>query len=162
MDVARVAGSPRDPIKMDRLLRALARHVSTEVAVSTLAADAGGADGALSWGTVADYLDVLERLMILEEQPAWAPHMRSKTVVRTSSKRHFVDPSLAVAALGGSPERLLSDLNLMGLDVRIDGGPRVAGPCPTARWPGPALPRQECSRSMRSCNSTTADGRRSK
>jgi uncharacterized protein len=115
VDVGRVAGSPRDPLRMERLLRSLARNVTTEVAVSTLAADAGDVDGPMSWHTVADYLEVLERLMVIEEQPAWAPHMRSKAALRTSPKRHFVDPSLAVAALAGSPKRLLADLNLMGL-----------------------------------------------
>ncbi|MDZ7732994.1 MAG: DUF4143 domain-containing protein [Acidimicrobiia bacterium] len=62
-----------------------------------------------------DYLDVLGRLMVVEDQPAWSPHMRSKAQLRRSPKRHFVDPSLAVAALRGSPERLLADLNLFGL-----------------------------------------------
>ena len=52
--------------------------------------------------------------MIVEDQPAWAPHLRSRTRLRAASKRHFVDPSLAVAAVGGSPARLLDDLNLMG------------------------------------------------
>lgn len=115
VDVGRVAGNPRDPVKMEQLLRSLARNVATEVAISVLAADAGGADGPLSRNTAADYLNVLERLMIIEDQPPWAPHMRSKAALRSSPKRHFVDPSLAVAALGGSPERLLGDLNLLGL-----------------------------------------------
>ena len=53
--------------------------------------------------------------MIVEDLPAWAPHMRSKATLRSSPKRHLVDPSLAVAALGAGPERLLADLNLLGL-----------------------------------------------
>jgi len=53
--------------------------------------------------------------MVIEDQPAWAPHLRSRANLRTSPKRHFVDPSLAVAALGAGPERLLADLNLLGL-----------------------------------------------
>jgi uncharacterized protein len=115
VDVGRVAGARRDPARVGRLLRSLARNVATEAAVTVLAADAGGADGALSRTTVADYLDILERLMILENQPAWAPHLRSKAVLRSAPKRHFVDPSLAVAALGASPARLLRDLSLFGL-----------------------------------------------
>ena len=53
--------------------------------------------------------------MVIEDQPAWAPHLRSRASLRLSSKRHFVDPSLAVAALGAGSERLLDDLNLLGL-----------------------------------------------
>lgn len=115
VDVSRVAGSRRDPARVGRLLRSLARNSATEVAVSVLATDAGGADGALDRHTVAEYLTILERLMILEDQRAWAPHLRSRANLRSSPKRHFVDPSLAVAAFGAGPERLLADLNLLGL-----------------------------------------------
>jgi hypothetical protein len=115
VDVGRVTGERRDPTKMGRLMVSLARNVGTEVGVSVLAADAGGADGPLSRHTVYDYLSVLERLMIIEDQPAWAVHMRSKAILRSSPKRHFVDPSLAAAALAATPARLLADLNLLGL-----------------------------------------------
>jgi predicted AAA+ superfamily ATPase len=89
--------------------------VATEVKLSTLAADAGGADGPLDPRTVADHLQALERLMVLENQPAWRPHLRSKAALREAPRRHFCDPSLAVAALGGSPDRLLKDLEWLGL-----------------------------------------------
>jgi predicted AAA+ superfamily ATPase len=115
VDVSRVAGSRRDPARVERLLRSLARNTSTEVAASVLAADAGGGDGPLDRHTVAEYLNILDRLMVVEDQPAWAPHLRSRAALRTSPKRHFADPSLAVAALGAGPERLLQDLNLLGL-----------------------------------------------
>ena len=115
VDVSRVAGSRRDPARIERLLRSLARNVATEVAITVLAADAGGGDGPLDRHSVAEYLNILERLMVIEDQPAWAPHLRSRANLRTSPRRHFVDPSLAVAALGAGPERLLSDLNLLGL-----------------------------------------------
>jgi predicted AAA+ superfamily ATPase len=52
--------------------------------------------------------------MIVEDQPAWGPHLRSRYPARVTAKRHFVDPSLAVAALGTSPKRLLLDLNFLG------------------------------------------------
>lgn len=115
VDVSRVAGSSRDPARVERLLRSLARNTSTEVALTVLAADAGGGDGPLDRHTVGEYLNILDRLMIIEDQPAWAPHLRSRATLRKSAKRHFVDPSLAVAALGAGPERLLGDLNLLGL-----------------------------------------------
>jgi len=114
-DVSRVAGRRRDPAKIGQLLKSLARNVATEVSIKVLAADAGGSDDPLARNTVADYLNILERLMIIEDQPAWAPHMRSKAILRSSPKRHFVDPSLAVAAMAGSPSRLLRDPNLLGL-----------------------------------------------
>ena len=92
VDLGRVAGGHRDPAKVARLLKSLARNVSTEVSISVLAADTGGADGPLSRTTVAEYLSVLERLMVVENQPSWAPHLRSRAILRSSSKRHFVDP----------------------------------------------------------------------
>lgn len=114
VDVSRVEDTRRDPERVRRLLRSLARNVATEVSISTLASDAGGSDGALARDTVRDYLRALERLMIIEDQPAWAPHLRSRSVLRQSAKRHFVDPSLAVAALRATPDRLLKDLELFG------------------------------------------------
>jgi len=59
--------------------------------------------------------EALERLMVLENQPAWRPYLRSKAALREAPRRHFCDPSLAVAALGGSPDRLLKDLEWLGL-----------------------------------------------
>lgn len=115
VDVSRVDGSRRDPGRVGRLMRSLARNTATEVATTVLAADAGGGDGPLSRHTVAAYLGILERLMVTEDQPAWAPHLRSRANLRSSPKRHFVDPSLAVAALGAGPESLRADLNLLGL-----------------------------------------------
>lgn len=115
VDVQGIAGARRDPSRLERLLRSLARNTATEVATAVLAADAGGGDGALDRHTVAEYVNVLERLMVLEDQPAWAPHLRSRASLRRSPKRHFVDPSLAVAALGSGPERLLADLDFLGL-----------------------------------------------
>lgn len=107
-------GTRRDPAKIAELLRSIARNSGTYASNTTLAADAGDPDDALSRDTVRAYLSALERLMIVEDQPAWAPHLRSKSRIRSASKRHFVDPSLAVAALRASPQRLLEDLELLG------------------------------------------------
>ena len=114
VDVGRVDGTRRDPGRVSRLIASLARNVATHASATTLASDTGGADGALKDDTVREYIGVLERLMVVEDQPAWAPHLRSKHRLRTAPKRHFVDPSLAVAALGATPDRLLRDLNLLG------------------------------------------------
>jgi predicted AAA+ superfamily ATPase len=118
VDVNRVDGVHRDPERVGKLLRAIARNIATPAAISKLAADTGGDDadreGQLARGTVYDHLDALGRLMIVEDQPAWAPHLRSRSKLRTTPTRHFVDPALAVAALGASPRKLLADLNLLG------------------------------------------------
>jgi predicted AAA+ superfamily ATPase len=115
VDISRMTGDRRDPIKLDRFLRSFARNVSTEAAMTVLAADTEGNDGALSRNTISEYMEVLERLMIIENQPAWPAHLRSRAILRTAAKRHFVDPSLAVAALAGSAGRLLEDPEFMGL-----------------------------------------------
>jgi predicted AAA+ superfamily ATPase len=114
VDVSRVEEKRRNPDKVRALLRSLARNVSTHAAATTLAADTGGADGPLKDETVSGYLHALGRLMIVEDQPAWAPHLRSKRALRSAPRRHFVDPSLAVAALRATPERLLRDIKLLG------------------------------------------------
>lgn len=104
----------RDPQRVQRLFRSLARNIATRAAISTLATDAGGVEGPLDRDTVSAYLERLQRLMIVEDQPAWAPHLRSRYTLRTGETRHFIDPSLAVAALRSSPPRLLKDLNTFG------------------------------------------------
>jgi predicted AAA+ superfamily ATPase len=114
VDVSRVEDRRRDPGKVGQLLRSIARNTGTYAAAATLARDTGGADGPLKDDTVRAYLDALERLMIIEDQPAWAPHLRSRYTLRSAAKRHFVDPSLAVAALRVTPERLLGDMKLLG------------------------------------------------
>jgi len=113
-DIQRVDGVGRDPVKVARVLRSLARNVATQVTATTIASDAGGADGALNRETAGGYLAALERLMVIEDQPAWEPQLRSRSRLRTAAKRHFVDPCLAVAALSGTPERLLGDLAFVG------------------------------------------------
>lgn len=114
-DISRIDSARRDPIRVSRLLHSIARNVGTAASIRKLAADTGDEDGPLTRETVYDYMDALERLLIVEDQPAWAPHLRSRSKVRTTQIRHFVDPSLAVAALGASPKRLLADLNTLGL-----------------------------------------------
>ena len=113
-DVSTVSGKTRDPVKVGRLLRSLARNVATPVAMSKLTAEAGGEGAALKDDTVAEYLDALDRLMVVEHQPAWSPHLRSRTTLREMPVRHFVDPSLAVAALRATPARLTADLEFLG------------------------------------------------
>jgi uncharacterized protein len=100
----------RDPKKVLSCIRSLARNVATAAGGRSIAADAG-----LSREAVTDYLDALERLMILEEQPAFNVHLRSSRNLRTTPHRHLVDPSLATAALQVDAAGLLRDLNYTGL-----------------------------------------------
>lgn len=115
VEVSRVGGVRRDPIKVERLVSSLARNVATQVSESTLARDASGPSEEMSRSTVSGYMEALSRLMVTEDLPAWAPHLRSRAALRQAPKRHFVDPSLAVAALGAGTQRLSRDLEYLGL-----------------------------------------------
>ncbi len=115
VDVSRIDGARRNPALVQRLLQALARNVGMEQKVARLAAEVEGEEGTVARSTVYTFLDVLRRLMVLEEQPPWSTHLRSRATLRTASRTHFVDPSLAVAAVAAGPRRLLSDLNHLGL-----------------------------------------------
>lgn len=113
-DIRRL-GQRHRPERVMRLLQSLARNVATPVAAKTLAADAGRPEDPVSDDAVADYLSSLGRLFVVEDQPAWQPHLRSRHRLRRAAKRHFVDPSLAVAALRAEPAELLRDLDFLGL-----------------------------------------------
>lgn len=131
VDIPRVDSNRRDPSRVAALMASLARNVGAEVSMRALAADAGAEGVPMDRRTVDAYLGVLARLMVIEDQPAWATHLRSKAKLRKAPKRHYVDPSLAVAALAAGPEHLLRDLNLLGLlfeslvvrDLRVYCGP---------------------------------------
>ena len=106
----------RDPARVRRLLTAYARHVATPATLATIIADTDVKNATpLRPETVREYIDTLERIMVVEEQPSWGPHLRSRDAVRGGSIRHFVDPSLAVAALNGSVDRLMNDPASLGL-----------------------------------------------
>lgn len=113
-DIPAASGVQHRPGSVRRLLRSIARHVATEAKATTLAADAGG-DGRLSRSTVAAYLDALERVFVVEDQPAWSARLRSRATLRRAPKRHFIDPSLAAFMLRASPERLMADHETLGL-----------------------------------------------
>ena len=116
-DVARVDGVSRDPRGVRRLLESLARNTATEAGLTTLAADTaeGGVEMvALHRRTVASYLTALGRLFVLEELPAFRPHLASRARLRSAPKRHLACPSLAVAALGATAETLMGDLRFAG------------------------------------------------
>lgn len=114
-DVSRVDGIEKNPNKMFSLLRSLSRNISTEANYSVLIKDMeGGENESISRPTVQSYLNVLQRLFVVEDLEAWNPSIRSATPLRVSPKRQFVDPSIATAALGLTYERLLLDFNTFG------------------------------------------------
>jgi predicted AAA+ superfamily ATPase len=115
VDISKVSEKRRDPYKVTRLLQSLARNISTEVYLTALSKDTGGTDNKLDDETITDYLSALERLMTVDNLPAWNTHIRSSDMLRKSSKRHFTDPSMAVGALGLSIDKLMADLNYFGL-----------------------------------------------
>jgi hypothetical protein len=115
VDMSRVSNTKRDPIKVRNLLRSLARNTATMVDITTLEKDIRQRDFKdLSRPTIYDYLTALDRLMITENQPAWATHIRSSSSLRKAPKRHFTDVALAVASLGLKKEALLKDIRYVG------------------------------------------------
>lgn len=114
-DVSRVDGIERDPSRVWRLLVSLARNVATEVRQTVLAKDTAAAgDPPLERRTVAAYLAALSRLFVVEEVPAWRPHLASRARARRSPKIHLVDPSLTAAALETGVDGLIRDLSFAG------------------------------------------------
>lgn len=115
VDMSQVSGVKRNPFKVRSLLRSLSRNVATLVDNKTLEKDVKmNENNELSRNTLTDYLDALSKLMILYEQPAFSPHIRSSASLRKSPKRHLCDPSLAVAVLGLDKEALLKDIKYTG------------------------------------------------
>ena len=115
VDMSRVSGVKRDPVKVRSLLRSIARNTATLVDNKTLEQDVKtSGSNELSRNTLSAYLDTLSRLMILYEQPAFNPHIRSSASLRKSPKRHLCDTSLAVAALGLDKEALVKDIKFTG------------------------------------------------
>jgi uncharacterized protein len=115
IDMSRVSNIKRDPQKVRSLLRSIARNVSTMVDNSTIEKDIKSIEDAeVSRPTIIEYLNVLSRLMIFEEQPAFNLHIRSANALRKSPKRHFCDVSLAIAALKLTKNALMNDLKYCG------------------------------------------------
>ena len=114
-DIQRVDGVRRDPERVRRFLQSLARNVATCASLATIARDVSGPDQPSMTGhTARSYLTGLDRLMVVEDQPPWATHLRSRSRLQVSAKRHFVDPSIAAAALGAGPDHLLRDFSWFG------------------------------------------------
>ena len=114
-DITKVDGVKRASERVQRLMRAYARHQGTQASIATLKEDLKNNDTAiLDDDTISSYLEALRKIFVVEDMPAWNPNLRSKTAIRTTDTRYFVDPSIATAALGLGPSDLINDLNTMG------------------------------------------------
>ena len=113
-DVSRVDDVDKNPSRVRMLLRSLARNIATLASSQTIQKDIEANDSAISTKTISSYLNALRRIFVIEDLQAWSPSLRSKTAIRTSSKRHFVDPSIATAVMRTTPEGLLKDFETFG------------------------------------------------
>ena len=114
-DINRADGVEKNPERVKRLMRSLARNQGQQIANTAIAADiAVNDESTINQETVASYISALKKIFVVEDMPAWNPNLRSKSAIRTSDTRYFVDASIAAAALGIGPNDLINDLNTMG------------------------------------------------
>lgn len=116
IDISRVDNVERSAERARRIMRSYARHQGTQASIATILADISTNETSkISDETVDSYLSALRKIFVIEDMPAWNPNLRSKTAVRTSDTRYFIDPSIGAAALGIGPQDLINDLNTFGL-----------------------------------------------
>lgn len=114
-DISKIDGIEKNPDRVRALLRSLSRNISSEASTMTILNDLLTNDETLSQVTIDQYVNCLKKIFVIEDLPAWSPHLRSKSAIRTTAKRHFTDPSIAVAALGTNSKRLFEDFKTFGL-----------------------------------------------
>ena len=115
-DINRADGVRKNKERVKRLMRSYARNQGSQVSISTIRQDIIVNDESdISEDTVSAYLNALRKIFVIEDMPAWNPNLRSKTVIRTSDTRYFIDPSIATASLGIGPQDLINDLKTFGL-----------------------------------------------
>lgn len=114
LDVHRLDGIERNAQRVRKLMLSLARNVSTMASNETVMADVTANDTTLSPTTFASYMNALRRIFVVDDVDAWLPSLRSRTAIRTSPKRHFVDPSIPAVLLRLTPESLLKDFRTFG------------------------------------------------
>ena len=114
-DINRADNIQKNPMRVKGLMKSYARNQGGQISNATIVQDIKGNDEfSINEVTVASYLTALERIFVIEEMDAWNPNLRSKTSIRTSKTRYFVDPSIAVAALEIGPRDLINDLKTFG------------------------------------------------
>ncbi len=114
-DINRADNIQKNPERVKRLMRSYARNQGGQITNTVIAQDIyANEEGSLNEETVALYINALQKIFVIEEMPAWNPNLRSKTAIRSSNTRYYIDPSIAVAALGIGPNDLISDLKTFG------------------------------------------------
>jgi predicted AAA+ superfamily ATPase len=113
-DVSRVDGVEKDPMRVRLLLRSLARNIATMTSMQTILSDVESTETTITDKTFTSYYNALRRIFVVEDMPAWSPSLRSKTAIRTSPKRLFVDPAIATAVMRTNPEAILQDFEYFG------------------------------------------------
>ena len=114
-DINRADGVQKNPERVKRLMRSYARNQGSQVPNTVIAQDiAANDETTMDTDTVASYLNALRKIFVIEDMPAWNPNLRSKTAIRSSDTRYYVDPSIAAAALGIGPQDLINDLKTFG------------------------------------------------
>ncbi len=113
-DASTVDGVKRDPQRVRTIMQSYARNISTLATDEVILKDVRANFANMNKTTYYSYIDALTRLFVINNVPAWNPNIRSATAIRSSSKKEFIDPSIAVASLGLTPESLLYDLNTFG------------------------------------------------
>ena len=114
-DINRADDVQKNAEKVKRLMRSYARNQGAQVPNTVLSQDiSANEDTTISEETVASYVDALRKIFVVEDMPAWNPNLRSKTAIRSSDTRYYIDPSIAAAALGIGPNDLINDLNTFG------------------------------------------------
>ena len=114
-DIKRVDDIDRDEELTKRIMRSYARNQGTQATVGTILADIkSNGDERMSDSTVYSYINALKEIFVIEDSIAWNPNLRSKTAIRTSDTRYFIDPSIATAALGMGPKDLINDMETFG------------------------------------------------
>lgn len=115
-DIKRVDDVDRDEELTKRIMRSYARNQASQATAGTILADIkNNGDDQMSENTVYSYVKALKEIFVIEDSTAWNPNLRSKTAIRTSDTRYFIDPSIATAALGLGPKDLINDMNTFGL-----------------------------------------------
>lgn len=116
LDISRVDNVNRSPERAKNLMRSYARNICGQASIETLKNDIINNDtSSLDIDTINSYITALRKIFVIEDAIAWNPNLRSKTAIRTSDTRYFVDPSIATAALAIGPSDLINDLNTFGL-----------------------------------------------
>ena len=114
-DINRADNVHKNPERVRRLMRSYARNQGGQVPNTVLAQDiAANDEKSINEETVASYVNALRKIFVVEDMPAWNPNLRSKTVIRSSDTRYYIDPSIAAAALGIGPNDLINDLKTFG------------------------------------------------